>query len=189
MGSEKIDPIEILLFAFGEYLQENLGELTQVLNEFPTPNIELQYPSITLDHGQPQFQAEMPYELSLGTTDKVTNQANLVWICGQYDLTVQADLWTRSAPERNLLYARFMRAFNNQINPMGLSLKLNDYYGLYARLDVSGFQHMDDEQSSQREEWRTKVSILATLKYAQEQLVPIITKPIVTEFEIVDNIP
>lgn len=180
-------PVDVSVDAFAKFIEKCLPEVAQVIQDFPTPNQQLKYPTITVTHSEkPGFTNEMPYEHCL-SGDASKAATTVVWITGQWDYSLQLDIWARSVPERDAVFQRLFNALNAQINPMGLSIKLEDYFGLYGRFEIDGFSHADGEQQSQRGEWRTKVSILASVKQAQIENTYKITKPIVTELDILDT--
>lgn len=176
--------------ALATYLGAQVPELVQIVQEFPTENIQLKMPSCAVTHDDgAQFQNEMPYQLSATDPVDASHPAIVVvWIVGQWDYKVQLDIWARSVPERDTLFRKVFKALNPNINPMGLSLALADYYGLFARFDVDTFSHVDGEQSSQRGEWRTRISLLASLKEALQENTFAITQTIDAEIEILDTV-
>lgn len=180
-------PIALAMGNLRKHLLDCVPALEQILTEFPTPNIQLVFPSLSMIESGQQFTNEMPYELTVCPPGGTAAQGKVVWIAGQWDYKMQLDLWCRSVPERDLILHRVFKALNPKVNPMGLSLILPDYYNLWARFDVDGIENIDGEQGSQRGEWRTKISVLGSLKQVLETQESWITKPIVNQTEILDT--
>lgn len=148
-----------MIYSIGKHLEENMPRLEQVLFEFPGPNLKLKYPSLTVTSGNPAFSPLDPYLLSQGETDN--HKASVKRVVGRYDLNMQLDFWARNKEERYILLEEFFVAFNSQVEPMGLSLQLEDYHDLWCRFSMDGYTLEDGEVSSQRGEWRARVAILA----------------------------
>jgi hypothetical protein len=180
--------VEIAITALAAYIRTQVPTLVQVLEEFPTQNLALKWPSLTVTHDSPKFTNEMPYDIF--STEPVSEDAPAIgttFVVGQWDYKVQLDIWSRSVPERDKMFKLVFAALNPLVSPMGLSLPLADYFGLFSRFDVDSFDHVDAEQGSQRGEWRTRISLLASLKEAITQNGFAITKPIETQIEILDT--
>lgn len=187
MPSPISNPVELALDDLITYLKTQIAA-TAFIRDFPNRNEALVMPSITVTHNTDgAYESLDPYELSISTPVGDSAAVTVIWIVGQWDFKVQLDLWAASKPARDKLFSDVYRAINKQIHPMGLSLPLPSYYGLFARFDINGFSHIDNEQAAQRQEWRTKIDLLANLKQAQEESAFIITKPIAVTAIIPDN--
>jgi hypothetical protein len=182
------DPVEEGITALQDYLRVSLPILNQIIDDFPLPNEDLNYPALSVSHDAAQgYTTLTPYEEALDPEVSTNNTGQTLWIVGQWDFSVQLDFWARNKVERDLLFSRFFSAFNPQIEPMGLSLKLGRYYNLWARYDLKGYQHKDDEAASQRQEWRTMVTLNVHVKHALTQNQFRVTQPVVLNLEITDN--
>jgi hypothetical protein len=159
--------VQAVIEALGVHLKAGMPSLEQVLYEFPAANLLLKYPSLSITIGEPQFMATDPYLLSSG--DIVNNKALVKRIVGQYDFQLQLDLWCRSKPERFKMYEEFFSAFNAEIIPMGLSLQLSKYHGVWCRYDMIGYIPVEDEAASQRGEWRARINLLANTRAVREK--------------------
>lgn len=83
---------------------------------------------------------------------------------GDYEMELQVDIWCAYKSQRNKIYSKFYDIINEELMtkdnaPAGLSLKLENYYGVIARYDISGYNFPDDERSSQEDEWRVKIDL------------------------------
>lgn len=171
------DPIEECGNALEAYLKKAMPSLNQIIHDFPNPNEDLIYPSLSITHDAANaFTPLMPYEVLQEDPD-VNNSADILWIVGQWDFKIQLDFWARNKVERDILFSKFFSAFNPQIEPMGLSLKLSQYFNLWARYDLTSYTHKDDEQASQRQEWRTMIGLNVHAKHALTQRQFIIIQP------------
>lgn len=161
--------IEALVASLQSYLAQAISGLT-VLAEFPDPNQRLKYPSLSIFSGDPQHQAFPPTKVSQTTPD-TQGRVVVTQFVGEYDLTMQLDLWCSSKPERDLYIGKVLNAINAQSmdltgkrNPTGLSLQLANYFGEWARYDIDGHSYRDDEQAAERRERRAKIRLLANVR-------------------------
>lgn len=159
--------VQAVIEALAAHLKAGMPGLTGVLTEFPAANMELKYPSISITIGEPEFVPTDPYLLSQGAA--VQNKALVKRIVGQYNFQLQLDLWCRSKPERFKVYEEFFAAFNEEISPMGLSLQLSKYHGVWCRYDMIGYVPIEDEAAAQRGEWRAKINLLANTRAVIEK--------------------
>jgi hypothetical protein len=127
----------------------------------------------------------MPYELSKGNI--VNHKSNIKYVVGHYDFKLQLDFWCGLRDERFKVLQQFFDALNKEVEPMGLSLALPDYHGVFARFDYVGYSFPDSEEASQRGEWRVKVSLLGHCKVVAEKSRAIITEPIENNLTTDDN--
>lgn len=177
------NPVEASCDAIGKYLLANMP-LNQVIQDFPAPNEELKYPSLSITHDTANAYTNLiPYSIPNGA-NVVNNAKELLYIVGQWDFKIQLDFWARNKVERDALFSQFFAAFNPQVEPMGLSLMLKSYFNLWVRYDLNSYTHKDDEQASQRQEWRTMVGLLVHAKHALTQKQFMITQTILPSLVI-----
>jgi hypothetical protein len=159
--------VKSILEALGKSLKAAMPSLQAVGYEFPAPNVGLKYPSLTILAGNPVFTPLDPYLLEQSDTEG--HKASVARVVGSYDLTLQLDLWCRDKVERANLWEEFFAAINPEITPMGLSLQLDGYYGIWCRYDLTGYALDDSEVSSQRGEWRARINVLANTRAVLEK--------------------
>lgn len=145
------------------HLKSAVPKLKSTKLEFPEPNEKLDYPCLTVDMGTVTFRALQPYELE-NPPAPANHLSEVKWVVGIYDIPIQLDLWTRNKEERDDLFHLLFEALNPNITPMGLSLRLTDYYNLWCRYDVTGHDTPDTERASQQGEFRVKIDLLANCK-------------------------
>jgi len=156
--------------ALGAHLKEQIRSLNQVIYDFPAPNLSLKYPSLSIISGNPTFTPEAnAYILEQGDTDPSSKKANIVKIVGTYDFKLQLDFWCRDKQERFKIYDEFFMAFHQEVEPMGLSLKLSKYHDVWCRFDQTGYEYEDSDISSQRAEWRVIINLTAQCRAALEK--------------------
>lgn len=163
-------PTKVVLDALASHLRTNMASMTAtgaVKTDFPQANEKIVLPGLTLVTGAPLFTPCDPYVLSRGVV--AANKALVKYIVGMYDFQLQADLWARSKSERHTLFEEFFNAFHKQIVPMGLSLQLGAYHGLWCRYDQGGYEFDDSEAASQRAEWRVTIRLLAHCRAVRER--------------------
>jgi hypothetical protein len=180
-----------LMEALGTYLKGEIRSLKQVLYDFPAPNVVLQYPSLSIISGNPEFAPESnPYILEQGEMNAATKKADVDRVVGTYEFKLQLDFWCRDKVERFKIYDEFFKAFHREVDPMGLNLQLSKYYDVWCRYDQIGYQNEDSEISSQRAEWRVIINVLAQCKavlgkseFIMETIVNTLTTPNTIEIE------
>lgn len=163
-------PVESAVDALSEYLKPKMPEIVTLIQDFPSANISLKYPAMTFSHNTPDpvFTPQSPpYEFSRGLPD--ANGKTLIQLVkGQWDFSIQVDMWARNKPERDKLFAHFFSVFNNMENPAGLSLQVKKHFNTWARYDLDHFKHFDDGETSQQGIWRTMLTVLVNLKHIVE---------------------
>jgi hypothetical protein len=157
-----MNAIQSLTNNLASYLRTEVAGLT-VKTEWPGANEKLQYPSLTIFAGEPIFTPFQPTEISRTAPD-VNNKVISTMSVGEYDLTMQLDIWCRNKLERETVFGQVFDAINKTVVPMGLSLQLTDYFNEWARYDIDRHSFVDDEAGAQRQEWRVKLSLLANVK-------------------------
>jgi hypothetical protein len=154
---------DVAIKSLANYLRTELPDV-QVLEDWPDPKEQLSMPTISIiasgnrgyTHCFPQFWKKTVNEENALLDD-------VVYRVGQYDFTLQLDLWCEYKVQRGELYERVHDALNKQFltdSPAGLSLELEDYHDLIARFDQAGYTYLDSEENSQRSEWRVKIDVL-----------------------------
>lgn len=144
------------------HLKLLVPKLHKVTLEFPEPNEKLDYPCLTIDNGAPEFRAIAPYTMNELVVKN--HMADAIWVVGIYDFKMQLDLWARNKEERDDLFHLLFEALNPNITPMGLSLRLTDYYNVWCRYDLTGHDFPDSERASQQGEFRAKLDVIANCK-------------------------
>lgn len=142
-------------------LDTELGSaIEQVLPEWPSANVEMDLPSITLTlAGNPEFTPHAPVAFSLGAV--TDHQSSNKYVVGQYDFRVQLDIWAKYKKQRSSLY----EAVFNILRPTtgtGLVLQLTDYHNVYCPVSLDGFGHSDNQGSAMNAEWRATVFLVGT---------------------------
>lgn len=151
------------------HLREKMPELQAVLEDWPDPNLALDYPSISIFTQPATHRPYPPYLLSSEDSED-GNSVISKHVVGDYEWKLQLDMWCSSKPQRNALYEAFYRAFNSQfvdgINEMvGISLSLVDYHNVLARYDLLEYNYdTDNEAATQRKEWRAKMTVISHCK-------------------------
>lgn len=161
MANESV--LEEVVKRLALHFKTQVPKLKAVLEDFPEPNEKLLYPCVSITTREPQFKPLSPYEI-LPIENPTHHLAEVKWVVGLYDFKLQVDLWTRNKEERMDLFDLLFNALNPQIQPMGLSLRLKDYYNIWCRYSLDAHRIADDETSSQRGEFRLQVDVLANCK-------------------------
>lgn len=174
-----------VLESLGTYLKLSMPKIQSIQYDWPNPNVQLKYPTMTIMSGNPQFSNMMPEFLS--RTAVVNNKAIATYEVGAYEFELQIDIWCGSKEERYRIYDDFFKCFNANVEVMGLALQLPKYHDIFARFDLVGYDFNDGEEPSQRAEWRARLAVKAHCKAILEKTQYIITQPIESDAEITDN--
>jgi hypothetical protein len=156
------DAADAVLDNLATYLAAQVPGLT-VRKEWPSANQALVYPSLTIFSGQVTYTPLQPYETARTAPD-VNNQVVSTLVVGEWDGKLQLDLWCRNKVERQNIGKQVRDAINKQVNPQGLSLQMADYFNEWVRFDVDSYNQVDEEAGVQRQEFRTKLSLLFNVK-------------------------
>lgn len=175
-----------VLEALGAFLDDAIPDLRQILYDFPESNRNLQYPSASIFVVGSELQNLHPYVFSQGSVSN--SKADVKWVIGQYDWSIQLDLWERTKEERHDLYEKLILAFNQTPPNTGVHLPLENYHNVVCSYTITNYSIEDSEASSQRKEWRATVDIVANCKAVVEKSEFIIEESEVT-LETPDEIP
>lgn len=161
---------------FADFLKKNVRILKDVKEDWPSASQKLRYPSATIFTNIPEYEPLFPYPLVPFDPNIVLTKPEIKvkYVVGQYDWSLQLDLWTGNKFNRHDLYEEVFQAFHKQIRKIGnfnsrvpqtgLILTLDDYFKIPCIYTWAGYNFEDSEISSQRREWRVKIDILANTK-------------------------
>lgn len=143
-----------VLTALADYLRAEMPSVQQVLTEWPPANVQLDMPSLTITTAnEAKLTPVTPNLRSIGTPAQ--NAALNQYIVGDYELTIQIDLWARNKPERQRIQQEFFNAIFKPVDPPGLHLVLTDYFDVICTYWPEGYRNIGNEASAQRQEWRS----------------------------------
>ena len=86
---------------------------------------------------------------------------NVKWIMGQYQFPLQLDFWAANKRQRNQLFESAFVALNKEVWPQGINLTLYRYYNQFAHYHVTGYDLMESEDGSTRQERRARIDLVA----------------------------
>lgn len=168
---------EVVPYQLGKYLKDTVQGIKEFYDEFPNASVKLKMPSVSVIASKTDFSPAMVpyYNEPIDPLAIVANKANVLWVVGQYDMSIQLDIWAGSKEERDDMFDATFNALNPKISPMGLTLILDEYFGslcdyLYVRHNFS-----DSSESAEKDEWRATLSVLATCKAIRDRKEFIIT--------------
>lgn len=151
-------PTKEVLNRLAEYLKTQMA-LAQVHLEWPTGNVELKYPALSIFPGKVDFTPQPASEHTVTPGSGVRGE--VLWYVGDFDFRLQLDLWCGSKEARAQLYESLFQAFHSMLPISGLSLSLTEYHDIFCRYTLTGHEMMDGEEQAQRKEWRLKADVLA----------------------------
>lgn len=167
---------KVVPLALATYLKANVSGLQEAYDEFPSSNLQLKMPSVSIFAStNAQFRPLMPYIDTKGAV--VKNKSLVHWVVGIYDLNLQIDVWARNKEERDDTFDSLFNALNPDISPMGLVLRLSDYFNQLCDCLYVGHTMQDSGERADRDEWRMTLNVLVTCKAIRERSEFIITDP------------
>lgn len=176
------DFVKAAVDALASHVSSNIGELEDVYTEWPNMNEELALPSISILSQPSSFAKCTPYLEEKGSVSN--HQATDQYVIGQYDISLQVDIWAKYKPERASIYQKFFDLFHADLEG-GMNLKLTDYFDQWCSFTQVGYRFPDGPESATRQEWRAIIDIEATCKAIVERDDYIITEtPEIKEQEI-----
>lgn len=169
------DPADIALHALAEHIRCHIKGL-DVLEEWPTANQKLNYPSVTITTGEPKRTPWRPYVVRRTPADHC-GIAKAYIAVAMWDDVFQMDLWTRTKPERKRVAQKLLTLFNDQQDPDGgmewtpdgLSLKMDGNHGELCRYEIQSAKCMDDEAAAQRQERRQMFKVIINFREVRER--------------------
>lgn len=158
-----------------DYLDSQI-RFREVIEEWPEANRQLKFPCLSIIAGSPEFTPHSPYELKPVAAADSNNRADIKYLVGNYNFSIQLDIWCKSAEERHDMQQKVFDAFHSQNGKPGLSLNLRDYHDIICHYVLNGYDFQDSEESSQRKEWRLRCSVLGNCVAVYEKPEYIITQ-------------
>lgn len=158
-----------LIKELAAYLLANMSSISsadQILQEWPESNFEMEASPtisiITVD--PPTFTPHInPEIVDSAVNGSNPNEYDYKYSVGQFDYTIQVDIWCDYKEERHVVFQEFFHAMNKKLvdqGHTGVTLTLTDYYGAPVHFVVTGYNYGDSEEASQRKEWRVKIDLL-----------------------------
>lgn len=171
--------------SLASYLASEISDFSDILEDFPEPNRELNLPALSIQTtGEPELINISPYLVSSSSIAGDSVNVSAIYGIGQYNMSLQADIWAEYKEDRGNLYQLVKNALNKDFidnhGPLGLSLALTDYYSAIARYDHVGYNYVSTEESSQRSEWRVSMKLLVTFGAFIEKTVPAMVEASIT---------
>lgn len=153
---------EIIPKVLGTYLLEAVDALEEFYDEFPNHNQRIDMPSVSIFAKAPEFKPmATPYRLN-PVTDITNSKSDILWVVGDYDFDLQLDLWAGSKEELDDVFDALFNALNPSIRPMGLTLPMEEYYGILCSYLYTGHNREASSITAQTDEWRITFNILVT---------------------------
>lgn len=176
-----------ILRVLGDYLDKKL-RFSQVIIGWPQYNQKLKHPALSVVEKNSVFRPFPPQEIKRFKTSGP--KADILWLVGEYEFSIQLDIWAKTKADRNDLYERMFVVLNDSAGEMPSScftLPMPKYHGIPATYFFEGFSLPDEERSTLEGEWRVLVRVKgvcdATLRKDNE---PIILDPSV-EIEVTES--
>lgn len=157
-------------------IKGRMTSIEQAFDDFPANNQKLKYPSFSIFTQSPTFTPMIPYIVRVG--EKVADEedpdfgkAPVLYCIGGYEFNLQLDFWCESKHQRHDIMEEFVLEFNDVDPTSGVNLKLEEYHGEWIHAFFRDVQfNSDSEISSQRNEWRFKVSVIVSMRALKEKM-------------------
>ena len=174
-----------------KYFEIEIPGLNEVSEGWPDPKEQLVMPTMSLMHSKnpiltnlhPYIYEQNGVKNSIPDPDEPLNNI-YDFVVGQYESTIQVDLWTEYKPERGEFYDKIVNALDKDFIDKhlanGLSLKLTNYHNVIARFDQVGYTYIDSEDAAQRAEWRVKLDLLVQWPKIIQKSMPRISETTLT---------
>ncbi len=164
------NPIRETVKGLCTFLLANVAALEEARDEWPSYNQKLALPCVSVFAKEPKRMAVYPYVIdrsdASGPDDDRT--ADITRVVGQYDLTLQLDLWCAYKPQRDSLFADISSAFNLDPDVHGINYQLTNYFNEYVHYSMDGIKFIDAEEAAQRNEWRVLITVLVSVREIKE---------------------
>lgn len=174
--NSKVSASRAVVKSLCAYILKHMPSLKMANDHWPNPSDRLMYPAATVFCRNSRFIATMPYVLKKEEKDNFTGRTVVQRAVGNYEFSLQIDLWSEYKPQRESLYEEIFQAFNENENTHGINLQLKDYFDQWAHYSISEFQYIENEESAQKNEWRLLITVLATTRAVAASLPHLIEK-------------
>lgn len=176
-----------MVSALANYLKDNMPSVVSAMDHFPEQNEELEMPAVSVYARQPVFQPLPPYLLSKGVMDPDTKLASVKMVNGIWDFALVVDIWCPYKAQRDLLIEELIQAFNPETNITGINVQLTEYHDIFGSFSIEGdVKFNDQEEGSQRGEWRVIVNVAGNCRSVKEFVAPIM-ETIETNLEVLNE--
>lgn len=177
---------ESIIKTIAEHLRTEINDPDiLILEEWPSPGYENKDVTISVTTiGDPEETKFTPSPYSQIENVDDPTKLDTVYLIGQFNLSIQIDVWTDYKTKRNDWFQKIEEIFDQNFmdtgGPTGISLTMIDYLGAIARYEQVGYNYSDSEESSQRSEWRIRFSILTHFPKLRMKTEPKITEAGIT---------
>lgn len=166
--------------ALAQHIAARVPALARVTPEWPSANTTLIYPSLTvLTVGEVRF---VPLFSSLTFQSPPSGAtAQSQYLCGHYEPKLQLDLWCSNKVQRAELYELVWKALNPSPVVMGVRIRLGAYFNQWASFVMTGYQFMDGNEQTQKQEWRCIIRVDALCNAILDQTDPLMAQIVLAE--------
>ena len=157
--------IQEVPLALTDYLRAEIPELKNVLTEWPEPNEDLDYPSLSVrTHGTPKIMIQnKTFVKKVGELNTEDNTQDILYSIGMVEVPIRIDIWAGFNDERADIYQKINEAFQKSLieneGHRGLRLQLERYFDAYAEYLISGYTILDDAFESQTASKRAVMNV------------------------------
>jgi hypothetical protein len=149
-----------------DHLKKQIVDLESSTYGWPDPNEAMKMPCATVFVRTPKFQSVSPYTSYKGEVDG--GKVGYRKVVGSWEFSLQIDLWAAYKPQRDSLVEELIKLFSAD-DTTGVSIQMATYYDEWVSFSIGDdVEFVDDEQTSQRGEWRARIIVLASCNAVTE---------------------
>lgn len=150
------------------YLASKLPSEFTIIEEFPGPNTDIQYPTVSIEPGKAIIDLKHPELISY--TDKPNTVATVVALfsVANIRIPIQLDLFCMSVDQRKYYNQILMNAlFQNPARSSDINLNLTEHHNVHANYQISdSMNYGDTSKDAMVSDYRVKYDILCTTELA-----------------------
>jgi hypothetical protein len=164
------EPIHATVAALVAHLSSECALLTgKVLDQWPEPNKALAMPSATVTWSGDVYTPLQPWVLSIADASEPDEDGNYTpsttkRVVGEHDFQIQIDIWARNKAERSRVMQQVFEALHPDPEVPGVRLQVEENHDLWSSYSLLHQKFDDSEASSQRQEWRAMLVLVAQCK-------------------------
>ena len=142
---------------------EPITGISKVYREWPRPDQKLTLPSISLVTSNSRLMNKPPVTVMATDDPDGVSTLETIWV-GDYETSIQLDIWTEYKAQREDFYDKVMQVFDSSVYADGtpsLKVKMSNYHDVWAAYYLGGFNYQDSPEMSLSGEWRLTMEIQA----------------------------
>jgi hypothetical protein len=154
----------VIFVIAGGKAEDKEFRLSEVLPNWPEADVELKYPSASIDDGPAPYEAHDFVPTMQEDTYNVFCPGTVIWKTGELVVEFQVDFWTNTEATRQAIAAGLPRIFNPTETRSGVLLAGHpDYFHRAVRCTLLDVDRNDGEDSTYDRERRLRTVVKAEI--------------------------